>query len=257
MPGAKRIRNGLIPSGLRILAETGRLAGFVFFPSFCKSCGVFLERRRDRILCADCLDRIQPHRAPFCPVCGRFFEGEAEAHVCGRCAASPPPFNRHRSAGRYRGVLKDALLLLKYRKYRPLGRLLGGMAYETLVPDEEFWKGIDLVVPVPLHRKRFRERGFNQSAAIAREIGRRAGIPFVPRAVKKIKSTLPQTSLTHRERADNVRGAYARGRKNAVSGKIVLLVDDVFTTGSTLGECARVLLEAGAAEVRGLTVAQA
>lgn len=241
----------------RPLADLGRLAGLVFFPSFCKICGALLENRRDRILCADCLDRIEPHRSSSCLVCGRFFEGEAGPHACGSCSVSPPFFSRHRSAGRYRGVLKDALLLLKYRRFRPLGRILGGIAYETLKKDEEFWNGIDLIVPVPLHKKRRWERGFNQSVEIAREIGGRAGIAFAPRALLKVKSTSPQTSLERRERIENVRGAYALGRKNIVTGKVVLLVDDVFTTGSTIGECARVLRRGGAADVRGLTVAQA
>ena len=131
------------------------------------------------------------------------------------------------------------------------------MAYETLQKDEEFWNGIDLIIPVPLHKKRRWERGFNQSFEIAREIGRRGGIAFASGALLKVKSTPPQTSLERRERMENVRGAYALGRKNIVAGKVVLLVDDVFTTGSTIGECARVLRRGGAADVRGLTIAQA
>lgn len=233
------------------------MAGLVCYPSFCKTCGELLENRRDRILCSACLEKIRPHRAPVCPVCGRFFEGEADGHLCGRCSVSPPPFARHRSAGRYEGVLKDALLLLKYRRFRPLGRVLGGMAYEALKADEEFWRGVGLVVPVPLHRKRLRERGFNQSGEIAREISRRTGIPFDPRALKKTKPTPPQTSLEQKERMKNVRDVYAPERRHVLSGRVILLVDDVFTTGSTAGECARVMRREGASEVRVLTVAQA
>jgi competence protein ComFC len=242
---------------LRLLADTCRLAGLVVFPSFCRTCGALLERRRDGVLCAACLEKIQPHRAPFCPVCGRFYEGETKNHVCGRCLVSPPPFDRHRSAGRYGGILKDALLLLKYQRLRPLGPVLGGMAFEAARAETEFWRGIDLVVPVPLHRKRRRERGFNQSEIIAGEIGRRSGTPVNPGALRKTRPTPPQTSLEREERVENVRDAYARGRKCAVSGRVVLLIDDVFTTGSTLGECARVMRREGAAEVRALTVAQA
>jgi len=196
-------------------------------------------------------------RGPSCPVCGGFFEGEAGPHACGLCAVAPPPFSRHRSAGRYGGALKDALLLLKYRKARPLGSVLGRMTYDALRKDEEFWLGIDLVVPVPLHKRRRRERGFNQAAEIGREIGRRAGLAVAVDGLRKIRNTPPQTSLDRRERTDNVRGAYALGRKTSVSGKVILLVDDVYTTGSTLGECARILRKEGAADVRGLTVAQA
>lgn len=257
LPGTKRVRNGLNLIRPRPFADIGLLAGLVFFPSFCKTCGRLLENRRERILCADCLDRILPHRAPSCVVCGRFFEGEGDPHACGHCAVAAPPFSRHRSAGRYRGVLKDALLLLKYRRYRPLGRILGGMAYEALKKDEDLWRGVDLIVPVPLHRKRRRERGFNQSEEIGREIGERAGLKVAAGVLRKTRPAPPQTSLEHADRADNVRDAFALGRKTDIRGKVILLVDDVYTTGSTLRECARVLRTEGAAEVRGITVAQA
>ena len=119
------------------------------------------------------------------------------------------------------------------------------MAHETLKKDENLWTGIDLIVPVPLHKKRRRERGFNQAEEISRVIGKRAESRSRPTPLKKIRHTPPQTSLERHERAENVRGAYIVGRKSTVEGKIMLLVDDVFTTGSTLGECARVLREEG------------
>jgi competence protein ComFC len=154
-------------------------------------------------------------------------------------------------------VLKDVILLLKYRKIRPLGAFLGSRVYEAVKKDEDLWRGVDLIVPVPLHKARRRERGFNQSERIGREIARRAGIVFDPDVLVKVRGTPPQTSLEHKARADNVRGVYALGKKKDVAGKKLLLVDDVFTTGSTLGECARTLREAGAADVRAVTVAQA
>ena len=192
-----------------------------------------------------------------CPVCGRFFDGAGESHLCGPCAVSVPSFSRHRSAGRYRDLLKDSILLLKYRKFRPLAVVLGKIVHESLRGEEDLWREIDLIVPVPLHKKRRRERGFNQSEEIGREIGKRAHIPVVRNALRKIRNTPPQTTLEHRERAGNVRGAYVVGRKNVIKGKNVLLVDDVYTTGSTLGECARILRREGAADVRAVTVAQA
>ncbi|MHB8053882.1 MAG: ComF family protein [Candidatus Aminicenantales bacterium] len=239
-------------------ARFGRLAELAFFPSFCKTCGRLLENRRDGILCAECLDRIVPHHpAACCSVCGRFFDGAGERHLCGRCAVATPPFSRHRSAGRYKGMLKDAVLLLKYRKIRPLGAFLGGMAYDAVNKDEDLWRGVDLIVPVPLHKERQRERGFNQSEQIGREIARRSHVAIDRNVLKKVRNTLPQTSLEQQARADNVRDAYAVGKKKDIEGKIILLVDDVFTTGSTLGACARALRSAGAADIRAVTVAQA
>lgn len=149
------------------------------------------------------------------------------------------------------------MLLLKFRKIRPLGGFLGGLVYEAVKKDEDLWREVDLIISVPLHKDRQRERGFNQAERIGREIARQAGIPFGRGVLVKIRSTPPQTSLEYGARVENVRGAYALGRKVSVEGKTLLLVDDVFTTGSTLGECARVLRRAGAADVRAITVAQA
>jgi competence protein ComFC len=234
-----------------------RLAELAFFPSFCKTCGALLDKPGDRVMCRLCLDRIVPHRAPVCPSCGRFFEGAGEDHLCGECLTGAPRFSVHRSAGRYGGVLKDAILLLKYRGYRPLGRELGRFAYAALKREDGLWWEADCLVPVPLHRRRRRERGFNQAEVIAREVGRLASISVEIRSLGKIRPTAAQTSLEHDERRANVRGAYAVLRPEGVRGKTALLVDDVFTTGATLGECAAALRKAGAKDVRALTVAQA
>ena len=257
LPGKGGIRNGLTLAPARILRKLGRTAELVFFPSFCKICACLLENPGERILCGDCLDRIAPHRASLCPRCGRFFDGAGDDHLCGACVETAPPFSRHRSAGRYRGVLKDVILLLKYRKNRPLGSELGRRTYEALRRDEALWKDVDLIIPVPLHRRRRRERGFNQAEVVAAEIGKRAEILLARNVLKKVRHAPPQTTLERDERADNVRDAFTVVRREAVLGKVVLLVDDVYTTGATLGECARILLQEGAAEVRAITVAQA
>jgi len=131
------------------------------------------------------------------------------------------------------------------------------MVYDTLRKDEDLWMGVDLIIPVPLHRRRRWERGFNQAEVVAREIGKRAGITLARNVLRKIRNSPPQTTLEREERAENVREAFAVVRKEFLRGKVILLVDDVYTTGSTMGECARILLQEGAAEVRAITVAQA
>jgi ComF family protein len=239
------------------LARLGRLAELAFFPSFCKTCGTLLESPGERVMCRACLDGLVSHRAPLCPCCGRFFEGWTEDHFCGACLDDPPPFSVHRSAGRYRGVLKDAILLLKYRSFRPLGRELARFVHEALKRDDSLWPGLSVVMPVPLHRLRKRERGFNQAQAVAVDLAGIAGLPLEPKVIRKTRATAPQTSLEHSERAANVRGAYRVVRPDRIRGKIVLLVDDVYTTGATLRECAAALRAAGAEDVRALTVAQA
>lgn len=128
---------------------------------------------------------------------------------------------------------------------------------ESLGGEDGLWWGVEAIIPVPLDPKRKRDRGFNQAQALAKQISRLKGIPLEERVLKKSINVPPQTSLDERQRAKNVRGAYAIMRPDKIRGKTVLLVDDVYTTGSTLKECSRMLLRAGAKEVRAITLAQA
>ena len=242
---------------LRAAVRAAKLFELAFFPTFCKTCGRLLEEPGERVLCRVCLGEINPSRAAACPRCGRFFEGEAEAHLCGACLTDPPPFTLHRSGSGYRGRLKDALLLFKYRKYRPLGRDLARFLHGAHKKDEGLWAGVDLVVPVPLHALRARERGYNQAAVLARELGRLQSVEVDGGVLKKVRNAPPQTSLERAGRLANVRGAYRVARPDRVRGRTLMLVDDVCTTGSTLRECAAVLTAAGAKEVRAITVARA
>jgi len=115
---------------------------------------------------------------------------------------------------------------------------------------------VDCLVPVPLHPSREAERGFNQSMLLASRVSRRWGIPIVSRALRRQRPTPPQTDLDADERRRNVKGAFAVSRPGAVNGQHVLLIDDVFTTGATVSECARLLLDAGARTVGVLTVSR-
>ena len=241
----------------RILGRAAKLAELTFFPSFCKICGSLLESPRDRIVCRACLEKVRPCRASACLVCGRFFEGAGAPHLCLACLEDTPPFALHRSGGRYREELKDILLLFKYRGYPVLGKDLAAFLLESQRHEEALWWGLDAIVPVPLHRQRLNERGFNQARILAGEVGRQKRLPVEDGVLKKIKSVPPKTSLEQRDRRQNVRGAYSVVKARRIDGRILLLVDDVFTTGSTIGECASVLKDAGAKEVRALTVAQA
>jgi ComF family protein len=143
-------------------------------------------------------------------------------------------------------------------KYRGRRRVAGRLA-RALLEDERV-RGLvaesHVLVPVPLHPRRMRERGFNQAALIARELGRRTGRPCGDRALVRREDTVPQAGLTAAARRRNVARAFAVRRRGLVAGRIVALVDDVFTTGATAYACARVLREAGAREVRLLSVAR-
>ena len=138
-----------------------------------------------------------------------------------------------------------------------LGRALAAFAEASLALEEGLWSGAQALVPVPLYRARERDRGFNQSRLIARELARARGLAVIDRCLVKVRSTPAQTSLEAAERETNVRKAYAVKDPRKIAGRILILVDDVFTTGATLRECSRTLIGAGAREVRALTIAQA
>lgn len=238
-------------------ASLAKLLDLLVFPSFCLLCAAPLGRPGERAVCRGCLDGLVPYEGPACLCCGRFFDSAGGDHLCRRCLERPPEFSIHRSCGRYDGVLKDVVLLYKYRRVSMLSRVLADFAGRALAGREEIWSGVDRLVPVPLHRIRRKERGFNQAQLLTRELARTRGIEALENCLIKTKNVLPQTTLRAGERETNTRGAYSVKRARRLAGKVVLLVDDVFTTGSTLRECSRVLRLAGAADVRALTLAQA
>lgn len=155
------------------------------------------------------------------------------------------------------GHLKDTIILFKFRGYRVLSKPLAAFVLKTAGNEESLWWGVDCVVPVPLFPLKKKKRGFNQAAEIGRELAKHKDLDFVDGHLVKIKNTVAQTSLEASERRKNLRGAFAVIRGQSFEGKTVLLVDDVFTTGSTIQECSSALKKAGALEVRALTIAQA
>jgi len=253
----ERRRVSLISSFPRIILSSANLAELIFFPSFCKLCSSLLKVPGERVVCFSCLETLRPFRSPYCFCCGRFFGAESQPHLCLNCLEKEPPFSRHRSCARYSGKLKDLILLYKYRKYRVLGKDLARFAFTALGKEEDLWWGVEAVVPIPLHPKREKKRGFNQAQVLARELARLKGLGLLEKQLVKVKNVPPQTSIEREEREKNVQGAFQVVKRKTIEGKILLLIDDVYTTGSTIRECSAVLREAGAREVRALTLAQA
>jgi len=247
----------LISSLSKKIYSYSKLAELIFFPSFCELCSSLLEFPRERVICHACWKSIRASHPSYCLCCGRFFEALEEPHVCQVCLEKRPPFSHHRSCGKYKGKLKDIILLYKYRHFQVLGKDLANFVYRALGREEEIWWKVDAIIPVPLHPKRKKKRGFNQAQIIAKELARIKGIELRDQMLLKIKNVPPQTSLRVEERAENVSGAFGVAKGNKIKGKVVLLVDDVYTTGSTIRECSSVLRKAGVKEVKALTVAQA
>ncbi len=238
-------------------AGLARLAGLLVFPSFCHICREPLEDAGEKIVCGACLAKLAPRVGPICPRCGRFHAGSGDDHLCARCLGQAPAFSTHRSCGVYGGTLKDVILLFKYRKYAPLSRPLARFADSCLAADRTLWENADLLVPVPLHPSRRRERGFNQARLLARDLGARRGVNVLTGALVKTRNRPAQAGLRAADRERNVRSAYGVKHTDKVRNRTLILVDDVTTTGATIRECARVLKNAGAREVRAITLAQA
>ncbi|MEN6561647.1 MAG: ComF family protein [Acidobacteriota bacterium] len=247
----------MTPSLRTRAAWLARLAELLFFPSFCRLCHEPLDRPGEKVVCAACLEKLGPRRGPVCPRCGRFLQDGPEDHLCARCLGQAPAFSRHRSCGAYGGTLKDVILLFKYRRCAPLSRPLARYAEVCLGSDGPLWLDAEALVPVPLHPARRRERGFNQARLLARDLAALRGIDVVAGALVKTRNVPAQAGLRAGDRERNVRGVYAVRRPDRVRGRTLVLIDDVTTTGATIRECARVLKEAGAKEVRAITLAQA
>ncbi|HXK09020.1 MAG TPA: ComF family protein [Vicinamibacteria bacterium] len=224
----------------------------VVFPSACPACGRLLAHPGRGPLCGPCWESLPRHHAVACRCGLPLLPGRV---VCGRCRRGRQPFAAGASLGPYEGTLRLVLHELKYGRRRRAGKRLAEVLLEE--PAVRALVGSsDVLVPVPLHPRRLRERGFNQSALLAQEIGRRAGRPVCADALVRRLDTAPQTGLPAAARRRNVEGAFAVRRRASVTGRTVTLVDDVLTTGATAFACARRLREAGASEVRLLTVAR-
>ena len=194
--------------------------------------------------------------APYCALCGYPFEFDVEkSGLCGGCLAERPVFTAARAALAYDEASRDLILKFKHGDHL--------QAVPTLIPmllraGEEMLERADLLIPVPLHRWRLLGRRYNQAALLAWGLGRATGIAVLPDGLARIRATISQGHMKSAERAKNVRRAFAvpDRHKALIAGKIVVLVDDVLTTGATAKECAKTLFRAGAAEVHVLAVAR-
>jgi ComF family protein len=216
----------------------------------CAACARPLERPSLGPVCAACWRAIVPITPPFCRRCGDPLPTwRVTAGPPGNCAnCRPSAIAAARAAGAYDGALRDILHAFKYGRRQSLARPLADLMRRAA---GGLLTGVEIVAPVPLHWRRRRRRGFNQAEALARHLG----LPC-RNALRRLRSTPSQTDLPAAERHRNVRDAFAVRRGAGVNGRIVLIVDDVATTGATIEACARVLRAAGAQEVRALTAAR-
>ncbi|MFH1382771.1 MAG: ComF family protein [Chloroflexota bacterium] len=227
------------------VARLGSKALDFLFPQRCIGC-----HREGELLCHSCqlsLVRVAP---PICPKCGR---PELNGILCPSCVNWDAAIDGIRSPFRFDGVMREAIHQLKYRNLRalaaPLARLLNDFLNAQPIAGE-------VLVPVPLHGRRLRERGYNQSALLARELGKMANLPVVSDClIRQRYNTSQARTASVEERRRNVAAAFSC-RNDRLKGKHVVLIDDVATSGATLDACAAILKATGAASVWGLTLAR-
>ena len=235
------------------------------FPSDCRLCGTPLVNISRLPVCLECISTVLPIRVGTCEICG---EGMAtlarpelarleEDQTCDACRETRPHFEKACAYGSYDGELRDLIHLLKYEQVTPAAKVLGGIL-ATAIAKLGILRPV-LVIPVPLHSSKRRQRRFNQAELIARAALKRMAIPGAELATNLLvrqRATVSQIGLTRPQRAENIRGAFRVQHPEKLSGRDILLVDDVLTTGTTASECARVLRRAGAEKVWVATVAR-
>ncbi len=233
------------------------------YPQRCLGCEDIIAS--EELFCQICEQAVCPLVAPLCERCGAPLATGPD-RICGGCLTQPPAFARARAWAYYEGLahtvqpLSAAIQRFKYGRNMSTGKLLAQLCAIHLPLATSAY---DLILPVPLHPDRLRWRGFNQSLLLAQAIGKSYQARVDPFLLTRTKPTLPQTQLTESERKSNVRGAFCvitqngHDNQNSVKRKRVLVVDDVYTSGATVEECARVLYKSGASEVDVFTLARA
>ncbi|MCE5300078.1 MAG: ComF family protein [Spirochaetia bacterium] len=222
----------------------------VFYPTPCAGCGRYIKDFTYSFVCTQCYESIKHIDSSSCPVCAKLIHSE-HADGCSECRRRGNKFSYIRAAAQYNGAMRELIRYTKFYNKASLAGLLAGLILERVEPG--IFEGIDIIVAVPLSKRSLSERGYNQTRNVAKYLSKASGIPLTE-AVRKVRDTPAQNRLDREERRKNLKGAFEVSGN--VDGKRVLIVDDVFTTGSTINEMASVLTAAGAIEARGVVVAR-
>lgn len=239
---------------LTLVKQSVRAFRSLLYPARCEQCSGPVAS--EEYLCLACRESAKTIERPFCETCSEPFHGAIEQEFsCMNCADRQFYFTHAAACFRSRGVVREMIHRFKYQQQLHLRFPLADWLAVTLDDPRLARLPIDALVPVPLHKRRFNEREFNQAAVLAELVGARRSLP-VDDCLLRVRYTTTQTRYARGERMENLRNAFALRHTANVCGRHLVLVDDVLTTGSTLDECARMLMTAGAASVRAITVAR-
>ena len=227
----------------------------LLLPHKCMQCSKIVSKAG--LLCVNCWEQIEFITKPYCSTCGVPFEFDIEQELeCGTCIKRKPYFDSAFSLFKYSKQSQKILHKLKYNDKPHMSKHLALWLFNRMTSAET--KSYQYIIPIPIHRKRMRQRFYNQSALLADYFSKYSGIRFLPNALIKTKYHAPQTGLSQAERLSNVKNSFSINPKiiKFIVGYSVILIDDVYTTGSTLNECSKVLKEAGCKTIKAITVAR-
>ena len=217
------------------------------YPRFCFGCQKTIPTEVAGFLCPDCISGLDIIKPPCCAVCGRPLRIGSGVR-CQDCSEAGYYFTRGFTAVLYQGLVKDCIHRFKYDSRAYLGYNLARLLIDFSRINIDTSR-IEMIMPVPLHWRKLRDRGFNQAAILGKELAGGLGKKYAGNVLMRSRPSQAQVGLPRRERLKNIRGVFAIRKPAVIQGKHILLIDDVMTTGATLNECSRVLLSGGAREV--------
>lgn len=222
------------------------------FPHKCLACADIIET--ESVLCLKCFEAVNPSiYLSKCEVCSDPFEYETDFEICTKCQAAPPHFDKALYLYEYNHIVKKIVSKIKFADKTHLAKIIAQLLHKNFA--EEI-NSCDFITFVPMHRKRLNQRYFNQSALIAKWLGKFSSKKILYHALKRKKFTSPQMTLTKKQRLENIKGVFAVTEKDLIKDRQLLLVDDVYTTGATVNECAKILRKSGAQKITVLTFAK-
>lgn len=224
----------------------------LIYPPKCLRCKASITN--EEVLCQDCLSLIIKNHPPFCKNCGRSISNDKIS--CKKCLGEDFIFEQAWGVCRYRGAIKDCIHLFKYGGKKRINKIFKALLNEFVRDYHLPLEKIDLVAPIPLHKSRLREREFNQAEILANNLSEEFGIKTESRLLKRIRNTSFQASLSKLERKKNMNNAFILNKEFSIRNKNILIVDDVFTTGTTLKEAGYILKKGGANKLYALTLAR-
>ncbi len=227
---------------IKLMKEIASDIVSLVYPHICIGCGSIMPVGGG-ILCAECRAEFDEHDLGRCPVCGRIIYHRGK---CRSCNKTKLYFDKGHSLFEYKDNVRNAVLNCKYKNMKYIGIYFGELMADYAEKNSLY--GFDVVTAVPLHKNRMRQRGYNQSDIPAAMVAARLNTPCAV-VLERVIDTKPQNSLSGEERLKNIRHAFAVKDKEAIKGKSILLIDDIYTTGATVNECARVLKKNGALRV--------